>query len=205
MSLIRSLLTVFALLLLGGCASQSLSSHSDWFDEREARMPIGNKIYICHAFTCALTTPVVLSEAEFGRISAPFGKDIKTPAEERAAVSDAVQIFERIIGKRVGTSNDRGGLDIGGGDPSQMDCIDEATNTTSLLLMLSENGVLKLHEIARPVARGFFLDGRYPHATAVLREKGSKNSWAIDSWQTANAEPPVIQDLNVWIVTRGSL
>jgi hypothetical protein len=194
-----------ALAALGGCASQSLSSHGDWFEEREARMPIGNKIYVCHAFTCARTTPVVLSAAEFGQISAPFKAKIATPAEERAAVSDAVQIFERIIGKRIGTSGDRGGLDIGGGDPSQMDCIDEATNTTSLLLMLAEKGVLKQHEIARPVARGFFLDGRYPHATAVLREKGSERSWAIDSWQTANAEPPVIQDLNVWIVTRGSL
>ena len=208
MNAIRSFLAFLALsvpFVMSGCASQSLSSHGDWFDERDARMPVGNKVYICHAFTCARTTPVVLSEAEFGQISAPFRKAAAPPAGERAAVSDSVQIFERIIGKRIGTSGDRGGLDIGGGDPSQMDCIDEATNTTSLLLMLADKGVLKRHVIARPVARGFFLDGRYPHATAVLREKDSERSWAIDSWQTANAEPPVIQDLNVWIVTRGSL
>lgn len=190
--------------LLSGCASQSLSSHGSWFDERGARAPVGDRVYICHAFSCALTTPVSLSAAEIQQIRAPFRRPGTSAEAERAAVSSSVQTFERIIGARIGTSGDRGGLDIGGGDPGQMDCIDEATNTTSLLLLLSARGDLKFHDVARPVARGFLLDGRYPHATAVLREKGGKRSWAIDSWPTANAKPPVIQDLDVWIVSRGS-
>lgn len=190
---------------LGGCASQSLSSHGGWFAERDVPTPKGNRVFICHAFTCGRVTPVQFSESEIGELTAPFQKPMASAAEERAAVSDAVQTFERIVGRKIGTSGDRGGLDIGGGDPGQMDCIDEATNTTSLLLLLSKKGVLNYHEVARPVARGFFLDGRYPHATAVLREKGSSLSWAIDSWPIANAEPPVIQDLDVWIVSRGSL
>ena len=187
-----------------GCASQQFSSHGDWYEERGARPPVGNKIYICHAFSCALTTPVRLSDEELAKIRAPFGGEIESAAAERDAVSSSVQIFEQIIGLRVGTSGDRGGLDFGGGDPGQMDCIDEATNTTSLLMMLAASGDLKYHSVTRPVARGFLLDGRYPHATAVLREKSGKRSWAIDSWRTANAKPPVIQDLSVWIVSRGS-
>ena len=190
--------------LLSGCASQSLSSHGGWYTEQGGRVPVGDKLYICHAFSCALTTPVTLNAAELTRIRAPFRRSIKNAEAERAAVSDSVQIFEEIIGARVGTSGDRGGLDIGGGDPGQLDCIDEATNTTSLLLLLTAKGDLKYHEVRRPVARGFLLDGRYPHATAVLREKDSDKSWAIDSWRTANAKPPVIQDLDVWIVSRGS-
>lgn len=187
MSLFRSLPMLFAFLVLGGCASQSLSSHGDWFDERQARMPIGSKIYVCHAFMCSLTTPVTLNAAELAEISAPLKMPAENAAAERLALSSSVQIFERIIGNRVGTANDRGGLDIGGGDPSQMDCIDEATNTTSLMLILAARGDLRFHQVARPVSRGFFLDGRYPHATAVLREKGTDLSWAIDSWQTANS------------------
>ncbi len=205
MNSIGSIFVLLTGLALGGCASQSLSSHGGWFDERNARMPAGNRIYVCHAFMCSLTTPVTLSPQELARITGPFKRPAKTAAQERAAISDAVQTFETIIGKRIGTANDRGGLDIGGGDPSQMDCIDEATNTTSLLLMLAERGKLKWHKVARPVSRGFFLDGRYPHATAVLRETGTDRSWAIDSWPTANAEPPVIQDLDVWIASRGSV
>ncbi len=205
MSLFRSLPMLFAIVILSGCASQSLSSHGGWFDERQARMPIGSKIYVCHAFMCSLTTPVTLSAAELAEISAPLKNPVENAAAERLALSSSVQIFERIIGNRIGTANDRGGLDIGGGDPSQMDCIDEATNTTSLMLVLVARGDLRFHEVARPVSRGFFLDGRYPHATAVLRETGTDLSWAIDSWQTANAKPPVIQDLDVWIVTRGSV
>jgi hypothetical protein len=204
----RSILLLFLVTVfpaLAGCASQSLSSHGGWFEEREVQLPEGNKVFICHAFTCGRVTPVVFSESEIGRLTAPFGKPMSSAAEERKAVSQAVQTFERIVGRKIGTSGDRGGLEFGGGDPSQMDCIDEATNTTSLLLLLSQKDALKFHEVARPVARGFFLDGRYPHATAVLRETGSKRSWAVDSWPIANAEPPVIQDLSVWIVSRGSL
>ena len=56
------------------------------------------------------------------------------------------------------------------------------------------------------VARGFFLDGRYPHATAVLAESAvpatPRTQWAIDSWPTANAEPPVIQRLDRWLAHR---
>jgi hypothetical protein len=79
-----------------------------------------------------------------------------------------------------------------------MDCIDEATNTTSLLLLLADKGFLKHHAVREPAARGFFLDGRYPHATAVLSEAGSGERWAIDSWPRANAEPPVVQPLGEW-------
>ncbi len=195
---------IIAGVLLSGCASQSLSSHGGWYEERGGRLPVGDKLYICHAFSCALTTPVPLNSSELRKIRAPFRRPIRSAEAERAAVSDSVQVFEEIIGARIGTSGDRGGLDIGGGDPGQMDCIDEATNTTSLLLLLSAKGDLKYHEVTRPVARGFLLDGRYPHATAVLREKDGEKSWAIDSWPTANAKPPVIQDLDVWIVSRGS-
>jgi hypothetical protein len=65
-------------------------------------------------------------------------------------------------------------------------------------------GYLKHHEVLEPTARGFFLDGRYPHATAVLRENISGEKWAIDSWPRANAEPPVIQLLSVWRRARSS-
>ena len=170
--------TVFALLfgtgiLLAGCASQSLSSHGGWYEERGGRAPAGDKLYICHAFSCAWTTPVSLTADELARIRAPFNGDpIESAAAERAAVSRSVQVFEEIIGARIGTSGDRGGLDIGGGDPGQMDCIDEATNTTSLLLLLSRKGDLKFHEVTRPVARGFFLGFRCLVPGIVLRVEG---------------------------------
>jgi hypothetical protein len=65
-------------------------------------------------------------------------------------------------------------------------------------MLLEKRGLLKYHGVEAPSARGFFIDGRYPHATAVLTESGTGEKWAIDSWPRANAEPPVVQPLRVW-------
>ena len=55
-------------------------------------------------------------------------------------------------------------------------------NTTSLLLVLDQLKLLRYHDVYVPEARGFFLDGRPPHATAVLIEKANGIKWSFDSW-----------------------
>ncbi|WP_034491432.1 hypothetical protein [Afifella pfennigii] len=190
-------------LLLAACAAQTSSTYDGWYQAREARPPQGRKVFVCHAFGCLRTTPVTFTEAEVKALTLPL-RDAATPAAERAAISDSVQAYERIVGARIGTSADTGGFEkIGGGDPTQMDCLDEATNTTSLLLLLAGEGALKHHQVLSPVARGFFLDGRYPHATAVIGEKGGGPRYAVDSWPNANAEPPEIMPLKAWFAARG--
>lgn len=188
--------------VLSACAAQSLSSHGDWYMARSAQPPAGNRIYICHGYGCRYTTPVTFSESELATISAPLQVALAGAGEERAALTQSVQAFEAIVGRRVGTGSDRGRTDIGGGDKGQLDCIDEATNTTSLLLMLEARGVLRHHTVMHPAARGFFLDGRYPHATAVLGETSGGETWAIDSWPDDNGEPPEVQRLDKWLASR---
>ena len=39
------------------------------------------------------------------------------------------------------------------GDPSQQDCVDEATNTTSYLLVLQANGLLKHHTVSGTMSK----------------------------------------------------
>lgn len=175
---------------------------ADWYSRGHGRPPVGNRVYVCHGYDCRIVTPVQLSKAEVAKIAGKL-KSAKTPAAERKALDRSVQVFERIVGKRVGTSGDLAGMQFGRGTPDQMDCIDEATNTTSLLRLLAANGYLKHHDIKEPAARGFFIDGRYPHATAVVAERGTGRAWAIDSWPRANAEPPVIQPLSEWRRARG--
>ncbi len=114
--------------------------------------------------------------------------------------------FEAHVAPKAGSANDVGGLDMqNAGKRGQMDCIDEATNTTSLLWILDKHGLLKHHHVGRPVARGFFLDGRYPHATATLIETESNTAYAIDPWPYGNAEDVDIMLLSVWMTKRGSL
>jgi hypothetical protein len=180
------------LLLAPGAAS------ADWFALRGVTPPTESRVYVCHGYSCRIVTPVTFSQSEMDRMTRPLRDGPGDPAAERTAISDVVQIFETIVGARTGTSADLAKMQFGQGKPDQMDCLDEATNTTSLLTLLAQRGLLRHHTVKPPSARGFFLDGRYPHATAVLAENGTGEKWAIDSWPRANAEPPVVQRLSEW-------
>lgn len=169
-----------------------------WFSRGHGRAPEANRVFVCHAYSCRMVTPVSLSDADIRKIAGDLRRGMPDAEAEIKAISGAVQRFERMVGARIGTGNDLPGMQFGQAKPDQMDCIDEATNTTSLLVLLSAHGYLKHHDVREPSSRGFFLDGRYPHATAVVAVRGSKEKWAIDSWPNANGEPPVIQPLSVW-------
>jgi hypothetical protein len=187
---------VCALLVLAAFADSA--SALSWYSRGHGRAPHGDRVSICHGYSCRLVTPVRFTPAEIAKIAGPLVKGVPDAAAERKALSGVVQRFEVIVGAHVGTSGDLPRMQFGRAKPDQMDCIDEATNTTSLLLFLTAHGYLKHHDVLEPAQRGFFLDGRYPHATAVLSVKGTRAKWAIDSWPRANGEPPVIQPLPVW-------
>ena len=123
----------------------------------------------CATATLAgLSRPVRFGPADIATIAGSLAEGVPDGAAEREAISRSVQQFETIVGARTGTASDLPGMQFGKGTDDQMDCIDEATNTTSLLMFLASHGLLRHHKVEEPSARGFFLDGRYPHATAVL-------------------------------------
>jgi len=189
-------------LVLSLLVSSGVAAARGWYERGHGRAPSGNRVYVCHGYGCRIVTPVQFSAADLKRIAGPLSAKIADAAAERQAISRSVQAFETIVGERVGASGDRPGMQFGRGEKGQMDCIDEATNTTSLLTALLQQGYLKHHEVLEPRARGFFIDGRYPHATAVLAEAAGGAKWAIDSWPRANGEPPVVQPLPEWLRSR---
>ena len=188
----RKSLVLVALTLAGAAHAD------DWFSRGHGRAPTKDQVFVCHGYTCRIVTPVRFSSAEIARIAGSLTKGTSDSEGERQALSTAVQTFETMVGARIGTGNDLPGMQFGQGTDDQMDCIDEATNTTGLLLFLEAHGYLKHHKVGAPSARGFFIDGRYPHATAVLTDTASGKKWAIDSWPRANALPPVIMPLAEW-------
>lgn len=170
----------------------------DWFSRGHGRPPTADQIFVCHGYTCRIVTPVRFSPEDIAEIAGTLAAGSADGAAEREALSKSLQAFERIVGDRIGTSGDLPGMQFGHGADGQMDCIDEATNTTGLLLFLASHGYLPHHRVEAPSARGFFLDGRYPHATAVLTDLDTGKKWAVDSWPRANALPPVIMPLSDW-------
>ncbi|SHM71087.1 hypothetical protein [Roseibium suaedae] len=186
--------------VLAGCASQSEGDAQAWYGAHNGVAPKADRIYVCHGFGCTYKTPVHFSGKDLARLKSILQKGAASPEAERKAISAAVSWQERRAGPIVGSSNDIGGLDMhNAGVRGQMDCIDESTNTNSLLLLAQRHGYLKHHTVSSPVARGFFLDGRYPHASATVKEKQGGAVYAIDSWPTNNGEAPVISPLDVWM------
>ena len=62
----------------------------------------------------------------------------------------------------------------------QMDCVDESTNTRALLLLSRRTRAAEVPQgRGANVSRGFFIDGRYPHWTAVISDPPARNGWSI--------------------------
>ena len=85
----------------------------------------------------------------------------------------------------------------GSGDPTQEDCVDEATNTTSFLLILQSHGLLKHHTVGTPFSKGDLLKATlqgdpvkyWPHWTAVIIEKARNMRLIPGPTPTARTQP----------------
>jgi hypothetical protein len=156
------------------------------------------RIDICHGFGCHFRSSLDLGRADGRRFSRIMAAGASSPKAERAAVSRAVRYYEDRAAGVVGIRDQPKSIASQYHRRGQMDCVDESTNTRSLLLYLERRGLLKHHTVDRKVTRGFLLDGRYPHATAVLRDR-SGTKWAIDSWYEPAGGPPDIRPLSEWL------
>jgi hypothetical protein len=160
--------------------------------------PTTQSLVICHGFGCRYRTVVGLDETDRRQLTQFLARGKASPAAERSAVAAAVAWFEKRVGPETGTHRvARAGLGQMG-EPSQQDCIDVSRNTTSLLVVLEALKLLHHHTVEPPSARGSLVDGRWPHATAVLRETGSGTRWVIDPWTHAQGIPPDVMPLERW-------
>jgi hypothetical protein len=160
----------------------------------------GATVIVCHGYGCRYRTRVQFSPADMARLHRLVAAGKATPDAERQALGRAVQWFEVTVGPIAGTSHDKLKGDVLLiPDPSQEDCIDESTNTTTLLKLIESRGWLLHHTVGPTKERGFLLDGRYPHNTAVVIEKSGGERWAIDSWTHANGEFPDIMPISEWV------
>jgi hypothetical protein len=90
--------------------------------------------------------------------------------------------MEKRVGDVVGTSADRDFQ--GAGDPTQMDCVDVATNLTSYLIVLKTNGLIKHHTIGSVYVKEDIRKGLsgWTHYAATIVESATKQKYAVDGW-----------------------
>jgi len=151
---------------------------------------------VCYGFECGRQQQVSLTPSQWQGIRAIFTPPAADAGLERALIRRAIAQMETLAGASTGTWMDKGGNTAGSGQPKQMDCIDESTNTTTYLSLIQQDGLLQWHEVAERARRAkWILD---VHWTAVIREKASGHFYAVDSWFLDNGEPPYIQRLEDW-------
>ncbi len=151
----------------------------------------------CWGGTCAAIEQVGLTAEEWSRVRAMFDPMPRDAESERETVRAAIGLLESIVGPKTGTAGDRAGTFGNSAWPGQLDCNDEATNSTNYMRMMRADGLMRFHEILDTKTRGgFLIFGR--HSTAVIAEIGSMKKFAVDSWFYDNGQAATILPLDTW-------
>ena len=174
----------------------SVPAVAEWFEGLSLPVPRPASIVVCHGFGCHTRTIVALTGAD----RATLANMVRgaSPEAERRGLARAVAWFDRRIGRQTGTTGAKAYARGLAGNPSQFDCVDRATNTTSLLVVIDQWKLLQHHEVRQPVSRTFIPIVEGPHTTAVVAERKSGQRWVVDPWTHNYAELPDVMPLEKW-------
>lgn len=162
----------------------------------EAQLP--ERFQHCRGYGCKFISTVEFTAQDWKSIERTFRPAPRSPESERAAIKQAIALFEQKAGEKAGTHSDQWGTFRKTG-AYQHDCVDESTNTTVYLSLLEQRGLLKHHKIESPSVRFPLIHaGRWPHQSAVISEKKTSKFFVVDSWFHDNGQPPEIVTLKQW-------
>lgn len=156
-----------------------------------------SQLQVCHGFDCRRKSRVDIGPAAAARFTEIMAGADKSDRAERDAVRRAVAYFEKLSTAAIGIVDAAESGPSQAGEVGQMDCIDESANTHALLTYLKDRRLIRRHEVDYNRARGILVDGRYPHATAVLRD-GEGRLWAVDSWYEPAGGLPDVMPFEEW-------
>ena len=169
------------------------------FAEYSVAPPTPATVFVCHGFGCKFRVEIDLTPGDRAKLAQFLATGRLSAAAERKAVATAGAWFDKRVGPAAGTANHvaRAGMKYMY-DAHQFDCIDSSRNTTSLLMLLDQLSLLRYHDVDEPEARGYMVDGRPPHATAVLTERATGRKWSVDSWTVGYGQALEVMPLERW-------
>jgi hypothetical protein len=187
--------------LLGACATPTTNSITalGWIDEKGNPPPTLEGFAVCHDYGCASRTAVKLAPEEWQEIRDLFKDEVPDAAEERTRIKQAVAKLEVMAGRQAGTLGDKGGTLNAIALRGQQDCVDEAVNTTTYLVLMENDGLIKRHKAQSVAWRGQLFGKNLPHVTPVMAEIDNGELWAVDSSFFDNGQEPVIMPLKEWL------
>ncbi len=148
---------------------------------------------------------IAFSADQWADVRALFDPETMDAETERARIAEAVALMETMAGAKAGTSGDVGGTGGGLFRHGQLDCYDEAINTSNFIAMLWGDDLLRFHRPSSPAQHGIMSGWWWPHATAVIEQipgpstgLASATRYAVDSWFHDNGSRPEVVTLAAW-------
>src|SRR4051812_10090754 len=162
--------------------------------------PSASSMTVCYGFVCRRREILDFTAADRKALTQLLAAGKASAVAERAAVQKAVVWFDRRMGPLIGTDKRVAKADFRYfDDKHNYDCWDTTRNTTSLLLVLQEWGLLKHHSVGDPRYRGNALVLQTPHNTAVLVERATGREWVVDMWPRGYLESPDVMLVEQWL------
>ncbi|MBI3433711.1 MAG: hypothetical protein HY056_01310 [Proteobacteria bacterium] len=170
------------------------------YTDVSALPPTAERMMVCYGFVCRRRTWLDFTTADRRKLTELLAAGKASAQAEREAVRKAVVWFDRRVGPIIGTDKRIARADFRYfADRNNYDCFDTTRNTTSLLLVLQEWGLLRHHGVGEPRYRGNFLFGQTPHNTAILIERTGGRAWVVDMWTRAYAQMPEVMLAEIWV------
>jgi hypothetical protein len=197
----RVALVALCALLAAGCSDYDPGPETYVYYYAHYTKPTPAHFVQCFNYTCRTEVTTFVTPAEFADITAELATPAHTPLEERLRIKRAIAKWETIVGARTGTWRDKGEDESGNGEVTadfQLDCMDEAFNTSSYLMMMRDAGLLRWHKILYPHSRGIVSAFGPPHHSATIQDTQTQRIYVVDSWFYDNGEAPVIMPIEIW-------
>ena len=163
----------------------------------ESGAPAVELVSVCFNYDCARHEVLRFSQRQLDSLRAPFAI-ASDAASERQAISAAVALFYASAARRTPIWRDRGeNWNDDEVHDGRMDCIDHSLNTTAFLSLMERQGWLRFHQLAPRLRRtlAFIQD----HWAARIIERGSRDSYAVDSWFYEPGVPAMVYPVEVWM------
>ncbi len=192
-----------AALAVSACVTASSENLSATYLDRYAKPnPTSISFTECHGFSCSTVSQVSLSPKQWRRVAAVFKPRAANAQAERRQIAHAVALTQRLVGAQTGTgvhqwTHKNMYILPNLGDPTQLDCIDEAVNTWTYMTMMERDRMFRFHRVAKLAYAGLPTDHN-PRNAAVIQEKATGANYVIDPSLVDFAVPPPIMPLKTW-------
>ncbi len=189
-------------LAVSACAENAHHLNTVYLDRFATPNPTLAEFTVCHGFGCSEKSYAVLSKDQWQRVTRVFTPRAKNAQVERQQIARAVALVETMVGPQTGIAahqwTHQNMLIVPNlGDTTQLDCVDEAVNTWTYMMLMEHGGLLHFHRVAQLSYAGSLTDP-FMRNTAVLQEING-DYFAIDASLVDSGVPPPIMPLETWM------